>query len=74
MLAEFGSQSGPQRAAWLNSAQQYFIANRSELVAAFYFDRPPTTANGADCNWSLTSSADIAAFRAIADDTAYFTS
>ena len=74
MLAEFGSQSGPQRAAWLDAAQQYFIANRSELAAAFYFDRPPTTANGAGCNWSLTSSADIAAFRAIAANTTDFTS
>ena len=74
MLAEFGSQSGPQRAAWLNAAQQYFIANRSELVAAFYFDRPPTTTNGAACNWSLTSTPDINAFQAIANDTTYFTS
>ena len=74
MLAEFGSQTGPLRAAWLASAQQYFIANQSELVAAFYFDRPPTTANGAGCTWSLTSTPDIAAFAAIANDTTYFTS
>jgi hypothetical protein len=74
MLAEFGSQSGPQRAAWLTSAHQYFIANQGELVAAFYFDRPPTTPNGAGCNWALTSSADVAAFQAIANDTTYFTS
>ena len=74
MLAEFGSQSGSQRAAWLESAHQYFIQNRSELVAAFYFDRPPTTPSGASCNWQLTSDADIAAFRAISNDTTYFTS
>jgi Glycosyl hydrolase family 26 len=74
MLAEFGSQSGPQRASWLASAHQYFVENRSELVAAFYFDRPPTTPDGASCNWSLTSTADIAAFRAISADTSNFTS
>ena len=74
MLAEFGSQSGSQRAAWLTSAHQYFVANRSELAAAFYFDRPPTTPSGASCNWSLTSTADIAAFRATVSDTAYFSS
>ena len=74
MLAEFGSQAGPQRAAWLNTAHQYFVANRSELVAAFYFDRPPTTAGGADCNWSLTNTADVAAFAAITKDTTNFTS
>ena len=74
MLAEFGSQAGPQRAAWLTAAQQYFIDHRSELGAAFYFDRPPTTANGAHCNWSLTSTADITAFRAIAANTTDFTS
>ena len=74
MLAEFGSQTGPQRAAWLASAQQYFIANQSELVAAFYFDRPPTTPNGAGCTWSLTSTPDVAAFTAIANDTTHFTS
>ena len=74
MLAEFGSQAGPLRAAWLASAEQYFIANQSELVAAFYFDRPPTTPNGAACNWSLTSTTDIAAFAAIANDTTTFTS
>lgn len=74
MLAEFGSQAGPQRAAWLASAEQYFIANRGELAAAFYFDRPPTTAHGAACNWSLTSAADLAAFRSIAANTTDFTS
>jgi Glycosyl hydrolase family 26 len=73
MLGEFASQTGPLRASWLASAQQWLIANRGEIQAAFYFDRPPTTALGHACVWSLTSSADIAAFRAIVNDTTYFT-
>ncbi len=74
VLAEFASTGGPQRAAWLNSAHQYFIANRSTIQGAFYFDRKATTAEGSRCNWSLTSSADVAAFRSIVNDTRYFTS
>ena len=73
MLGEFASQTGPQRASWLASAQQWLVANRGEIQAAFYFDRPPTTSLGHACVWSLTSTADIAAFRAIVDDTTYFT-
>lgn len=74
VLAEFGSDSGSGRAAWLDSAHQYLIANRDLIRAAFYFDRPPTTSAGAGCHWSLTSGADVAAFRAIVDDSTYFTS
>lgn len=74
VLAEFASTGGSQRAAWLNAAHQYFIANRSAIQGAFYFDRPATTAEGARCNWSLTSSADVSAFRSIVNDTNYFTS
>ena len=73
VLAEFASQSGPQRAAWLASAQKWMVSNSSHLQAAFYFDRPPTTPEGHACVWSLTSTADVAAFRAIANDTNYFT-
>ena len=73
VVAEFASQAAPQRAAWLANAAQWLIANRAQIQAAFYFDRPPTTAAGATCNWSLTSTADIAAFRAIVADTAHFT-
>ena len=74
ILAEFASQSGPQRAAWLAAAQKWLIANNAHIQSAFYFDRPPTTPEGHACVWSLTSSADVAAFRAIANDTAYFSS
>lgn len=74
VLAEFASTGGSQRAAWLNSAHQYFIANRSVLQGAFYFDRPATSAEGARCNWSLTSGPDVSAFRSIVNDTNYFTS
>ena len=71
MLAEFASEIGPQRATWLKNAQAYFIQNRFNLVAAFYFDRTPT--QGPGCDFQLHSSADQNAFRAIANDTAYFT-
>ena len=73
ILGEFASQSGSQRAAWLRDAQSYFIQNRGTLQAAFYFDRAPTS-SGTGCNWSLTNTADVAAFRAIVHDTPYFTS
>ena len=73
VIAEFASQAAPQRAAWLANAGQWLIANRSQIQAAFYFDRPPTTHAGAACNWALTSSADLAAFRAIMANTSYFT-
>ena len=74
VLAEFASTGGSQRAAWLNSAHQYLVANRSVIQGAFYFDRKATSAEGARCNWSLTSSADISAFRSIVNDTNYFSS
>jgi hypothetical protein len=74
VLAEFASTGGSQRAAWLNSAHQYLVANRSTIQGAFYFDRKATSAEGARCNWSLTSSADVSAFRAIVNDTHYFSS
>ena len=73
VVAEFASQAGPQRASWLASAAHWLIANQARIQAAFYFDRPPTTSAGARCNWSLTSPADVAAFRSIVADTAYFT-
>lgn len=74
ILTEFASTGGSGRAAWLNSAHQYLVANRSVFQGAFYFDHAPTTAEGAGCNFSLRSSADIAAFRAIVSDTSHFTS
>lgn len=73
ILGEFASQAGPQRAAWLRDAEAYFIQNRGTIQAAFYFDRPPTS-SGTGCNWTLTSAADVAAFRAIATDASYFSS
>ena len=74
ILAEFASQSGSRRASWLASAQHWLIENRSHVQAAFYFDRPPTTPEGRSCAWTLTSPADIAAFRAIVNDRSHFTS
>lgn len=74
VLAEFASDSGSGRAAWLDSAHQYLVANRDVIQAAFYFDRPPTTSANAACDWSLSSDPDVSAFRAIVNDTTYFTS
>jgi hypothetical protein len=74
IVAEFASQSDPRRPLWLAAAQQWLIANRSEIQAAFYFDRPPTTAAGSNCSWTLTNPDDIDAFRAIVADTTDFTS
>lgn len=72
VLPEFGSQSGPQRAEWLNNAHQWMIANEGSIMAAYYFDRPATTV-GNGCNFPLTSSADVGALNNTVDDTAHFT-
>ena len=72
VLPEFGSQDGPGRAQWLRNAQAWMIANRGTIEAAFYFDRPATTADNG-CVFPLTSSADIGALDGIVDDTAHFT-
>jgi hypothetical protein len=74
IIAEFASQSDPRRALWLAAAQQWLIANRGQIEAAFYFDRPPTTAAGSNCSWTLTNPDDVDAFRAIVADTTDFTS
>jgi hypothetical protein len=69
---EFGSHANGNRAQWLANAQQYFVQNQDVLTAAFYFNRPPTVAANADCKWGLTSAAEYAALRTMAQDTAHF--
>ena len=69
---EFASHASSNRPQWLANAHEYFVANRDVLTAAFYFNRPPTIAKNASCRWSLTSAAEYAALRAMAQDTAYF--
>jgi hypothetical protein len=69
---EFASDANGNRTQWLANAQQYFIQNRDVVTAAFYFNRPPTVAANADCKWGLTSSAEYAALRSMAQNSAYF--
>lgn len=69
---EFASHANANRAQWLNNAQQYFIRNQDVLTAAFYFNRPPTIAANADCQWGLTTTGEYGALRQMALDTAHF--
>ena len=49
-----------------------FVANEDVITAAFCFNRPPTIAKNASCAWSLTSAAEYAGLRAMAQDAAHF--
>lgn len=69
---EFASHSNANRPQWLANAHQYFVKNEDVLTAAFYFNRPPTVAANAACKWGLTTSAEYAALRDMAQDTAHF--
>ncbi len=69
---EFASHANPQRPQWLADAHDYFVANEDVVTAAFYFNRPPTIAKNADCKWGLTTAAEYAGLRAMAQDTAHF--
>jgi Glycosyl hydrolase family 26 len=69
---EFASHANGNRTQWLANAHRYLVANRDVLTAAFYFNRPPTIQKNADCKWGLTSSAEYAGLRSMAQDTAHF--
>jgi hypothetical protein len=69
ILAEFGSVAGPGRAAWLQDAHRYLVANRDMIVAAFYFNLHDA---GQPCHWTLTTASEYAALRAMAQDTVHF--
>lgn len=69
---EFGSDADSRRAAWLDDAHTFMVANRATIAAAFYFNRPPTNPANADCSWPLATAAEFAAYGRIAAD-AYFT-
>ena len=69
---EFASHANAQRPQWLADAHDYFVANEDVLSAAYYFNRPPTIASNADCKWGLTSAAEYAGLRSMAQDTAHF--
>ena len=47
--------------------------NQDIITAAFYFNRPPTIASNADCQWGLTASSEYGQLREMAQDTAHFT-
>ena len=69
---EFASHANGNRVQWMANAHQYFIDNRDILTAAFYFNRPPTIASNADCQWGLTQASEYGALRQMAQDTQYF--
>ena len=74
ILAEFASDAGSARAGWLASAHRYLIANRNVIQGAFYFDHDLIGAAGSRCDFALRTGPDIAAFRAIVNDRAIFSS
>lgn len=69
---EFASDAGPQRAQWVTNALTYLAVHRSSVTGAFYFQRPPTTAGGADCSWPLQTTAEFRAFGGMARNRSYF--
>ncbi len=69
---EFASHANADRVQWLENAHQYLAANQDIITAAFYFNRPPTIASNADCQWGLTASSEYAQIREMAQDTAHF--
>jgi hypothetical protein len=68
ILAEFGADAGSGRAAWLQDAHRYLVANRDMIVAAFYFNLH----DPGPCAWTLTTTSEYAALRAMALDTVNF--
>jgi hypothetical protein len=71
-LPEFGAHSEGRRADWIADAHRYLAAHRDSFAGAFYFNRAPTNPSNDDCRWTLTTSAEFSAFRAMAQDTASF--
>jgi hypothetical protein len=69
VLAEWASQSGPKRAAWLQDAHAFLLREKAYIRGAFYYQSPTPRAG---CNWRLNTSAEYAAFGAMAKDRANF--
>lgn len=69
---EFAMHASPTRAAWVISAHQYFLAHTDIVQAAFYFQRGPTVAANAACNWPLNTAAEYRAYGDIAKHRTYF--
>ncbi len=69
---EFASQAGSSRAQWVRDALGYLETHRGSVRSAFYFQRPPTTAGGADCHWPLVTAGEFSAFGALARNRTYF--
>lgn len=72
-LPEYGSHANAQRAQWIDNAHSWLAQNKNTIVAAFYFNRPPTNSANSNCVWTLSSAAEYAAFSRMARDTANFT-
>ncbi|MBM6400263.1 glycosyl hydrolase [Phycicoccus sonneratiae] len=68
-LPEFAATSSPGRAAWLTNGYAWLKSNSSYFVASYYFNRPPTNPDNADCVWWLNTPAEYASYTAIVKDT-----
>jgi hypothetical protein len=73
-LPEFASFTNSRRADWVRNAHQYLAANRDIVVAAFYFQHPPTNGANSDCVWKLNTSAEYKAYGDMARNTSVFRS
>lgn len=67
-IPEFASSPSGPRTDWINAAHSWLSANKGTVLAAFYFQRPPTNPANQDCTWRLSTSAEYAAFGAMAAD------
>ncbi len=67
-LPEFGVTRDARRAQWLTNAKNYIVANEAWFAGVYYFNRPPTNQKNANCVWTLSSSAEYAAYGSLLRD------
>jgi hypothetical protein len=68
VLAEWGSDEGPQRAQWLKDAHSWMLANKGFIRGAFYYQ----SSDPRGCRWFLNTKAEYQAFGAMAKDRTNF--
>jgi hypothetical protein len=61
-IPEFASVRNARRARWVRSGHAFLANNRARVVAAFYFQHPPTNPANRDCRWKLTRQTEFRAF------------
>jgi hypothetical protein len=64
VLGEYATGAGAARAPWLRNAAAFLIQNDNTFRAAYYFDH----VNRTNCQWGLTSSADVNTFTSLSKD------